>query len=145
MIGALQCESITETWTYAPAVESGYFGPKGRLVQKAFKTRAGLFEDIALSSIVLNVSLLDCHPMINLEAQALGRACLRGPLYLDSYEDHPYVALTEVKNVNSWVDITAAISRSLAVPRAEMSELIADYSGLCDTLAVARYAEFLGI
>lgn len=105
--------------------------------------REQTFELIRAATLVMNVSLVDCHPMLNLEAQALDRPCLRGPLFLDALEDHPYVQLTEVKDVSSPAEIRSTVERVLDVDLKERRELIRDYQGASNTLAFERYCEFL--
>ena len=83
--------------------------------------------------------------MVNVEAQSLGKACIRGNLHLDSLDDHPYVELTEVDNVMSIEDIRNTIDRVLAVPKAEMREITSDYQANSDRVARSRYLEFLEI
>jgi hypothetical protein len=108
-----------------------------------FIAREQTFELIQASTLVMNVSLVDCHPMVHLEAQALGKACLRGPLFLDALEDHPYVRLTEVADVSSPGKIRIAVERVLDVPPDERRGLVRDYQAASDRIAVQRYHEFL--
>lgn len=115
----------------------------GKLKIVPFADREQTFALIEAASLVMNVSLVDCHPMIHLEAQALGKACLRGPLFLDALEDHPYVRLTEVLDVSSPAEIRKAVDRVLDVPCEERSALAHDYQMASHRIALQRHRAFL--
>jgi hypothetical protein len=92
--------------------------------------------------IVLNASLVDCHPMVEMEALASGTPAIRGMLDLDVLEDHPYVKLTQVDNVLNAAAITKAIDRVLEMPHSEMGEIMDDYSRQLRQVSLDRYVEF---
>lgn len=144
VVGALQASATGEVRTFVRGMDYGFFSNKPvRILPPA--TRDAMFETYRGSDICLNVSLLDCHPMTNVEAQAVGTPCLRGPLFLDHLDDHPYVRLTEVANAGSTAAIARAVDRCLDVPRAEMLAMLVDYRTRMDREALDRYAEFLGV
>lgn len=116
---------------------------KNKIVRHKFINREQTFDLISHSSICLNASIVDCHPMVNVEAQALGVACIRGRLNLDALEEHPYVKLTEVDNVMSIVDIRQVLERALSVPADEMRAITLDYQEASDAISRNRYREFL--
>lgn len=93
----------------------------------------------------LNVSLAECHPMVSLESEAVGTPCLRNPLLLDAYEEHPYVRLVEVADPASPVEISKKLSTILAMDRPELAETIADYLKCISATAHDCYGEFLGL
>lgn len=95
--------------------------------------------------IVLNVTVIDCHPMVNLEALACNVPCLSGPLFLDVLEDHEYSNLTVVQNPLSVSDITNSIRNVFNTPYNAMSEIIQDYKNSLNRVAIDRYAEFVGV
>jgi hypothetical protein len=95
------------------------------------------------ADIVLNVSTADCHPMINIEAQTFGKACLRAPLFLDALEYHPYVALTTVDDSSSITEIRRCIDRLLDIPAGELRAVALDYQAASDEISLRRYREFL--
>lgn len=101
-----------------------------------------IMQTMAQADVVLNVSIVDCHPMVDMEALAAGTPCVRGRLFLDALEDHPYVRLTEVENMLSVEDVAHAIDRVLAVPQAEMDAHMRDYGSAMTRIALDRYAEF---
>ena len=81
--------------------------------------------------------------MVNVEAQALGRVCLRRPLFLDALEEHPYVDLTQVSDVTSVNEVRMTLEKVLAVPLAERCDLALDYQNQSDRISIGRYQEFL--
>lgn len=109
----------------------------------SFINREQTFSLFKAVPLVMNVSLADCHPMVNLEAQVHGTPCLRGRLFLDALEDHPYVRLTEVLDVSSPAEIRTGVERVLDVDRAERCALARDYQTASDRLALQRYHDFL--
>ncbi|CAH1669462.1 class I SAM-dependent methyltransferase [Chelatococcus asaccharovorans] len=141
-MGAALSPGITEIWAYARDLTLPE-ALKKPIRFKRYQGRESGMRTAVAAELCLNVSLVDCHPMVNLEAQALGRPCLRGPLCLDALEDHPYVRLTEVRDVSSIAEIRDRIDAVLAVPVAERRELISDYQCASDAVAFQRYREFL--
>lgn len=91
----------------------------------------------------LNVSLVECHPMVSLESEAVGTPCLRNKLMLDIHEDHPYVQLVEVNDASSPLEISKKLTRILSMNHRETVELIKDYLTLINRTAQTRYKEFL--
>jgi SAM-dependent methyltransferase/predicted metal-dependent hydrolase len=142
ILAAAISERVRSIWVYAKNIDlPSPFSEKLRAWN--YSTREFTFELIAQSSLCLNVSLVDCHPMINVEAQTIGRPCLRGNLYLDALEEHPYVSLTNVNDITSVAEICDGIERVLSVPSAEMHEIVLDYQTRSDDVARSRYLEFL--
>lgn len=141
-LGAALSTRVKEVWAFGsdlalpPPLNS-----KIRIVP--FSGREQTFDLIKKASLAMNVSLVDCHPMVHLEVQALGKACLRGPLFLDALEEHPYVRLTEVADVSSPAAIRDAVDRVLDVPSEDRRQLVRDYQAANDHVAVQRYREFL--
>lgn len=112
---------------------------------KVLSPRSGrdMLETMRQADLISNVSIVDCHPMVDQEALAVGTPCLRGPLFLDALEDHPYVRLTEVTNPLSVDDISAGIMRVLDVEATELSEMMADYSSGIREISLKRYLQFV--
>ncbi|MDN7594037.1 methyltransferase domain-containing protein [Burkholderia multivorans] len=104
-----------------------------------------MLETMRQADLVINVSLIDCHPMVELEALAVGTPCVRGPLFLDAHEDHPYVRLTEVRNPLSVSAISDTINQVLRTPPTELTEMMTDYKNSIIKTSVTRYQEFLEI
>lgn len=143
-LGAALSTRVKEVWAFGSDLAlPSPLDSKLRIVP--FNGREQTFDLIKAATLAMNVSLVDCHPMIHLEAQALGKVCLRGPLFLDALEDHPYVRLTEVSDVSSPAAIRDAVDRVLDVPPDERLHLVRDYQAANDRIALQRYREFLDL
>ncbi|MCW1842239.1 hypothetical protein [Prosthecomicrobium hirschii] len=142
--GGLLANRIAEVWTFRGSFDFRNISEKP-VRNLTHRSRAEVIEVLARASICLNVSLLDCHPMTNLEAQAVGTPCLRGPLFLDYGDDHQYVRLTEVMNVCSMRAIAEVADRCLAVPWSEMQSMIEEYTAIMKRKSLERYREFLSV
>lgn len=112
---------------------------------KTLGPRSGraMLQTMRQADVVINVSLIDCHPMVDLEALAVGTPCVRGPLFLDALEEHPYVRLTEVRNILSVSDISKTITRIMQFPSNELSAMMTDYRQELGKVSLSRYREFL--
>lgn len=108
-------------------------------------SRDTTFTLYAAATFSLNISIIDCHPMVNVESQACGRPCLRGRLFLDALEDHEYVKHTTVENPSSTIEIKNVIDRLLSIGGQERREMTLDYQKKSDAVAIARYQDFLRV
>jgi hypothetical protein len=116
-----------------------------KLRQVSYLDRASTFGLMARVGCTLAVSLVECHPMVGVESESLGTPCLRGPLHLDHGEDHPYVRLVKVENPLSPREVSQRLDHLLSVPVAERTALVADYTAMMNSIALARYREFLDL
>ena len=91
----------------------------------------------------MNASIVDCHPMVELEALAAGTPAIRGRLGMDALDDHPYVQLTQVGDPLNVADVRSTLQRVLRVPTSELQEMMTDYSRAMVQLSFERYSEFL--
>jgi hypothetical protein len=114
-----------------------------KLTLASYSDREATFVTMARVAAVLNVSIVECHPMVGLESESVGTPCLRGLLNLDYGEDHAYVRLVQVDNPLSPAAVCATLERVLSVPLAERRGLIADYTRMMNSMALSRYREFL--
>ncbi|MBU9439697.1 methyltransferase domain-containing protein [Burkholderia multivorans] len=110
-----------------------------------YRDHASMLELMATMDIVLNVTTIDCHPMVDLEAMSVGTPCVRGPLFLDGLENHPYVRLTAIDNPMSVEDVARCIAQVLDTGERELIDLMDDYKRQLHELSAQRYAEFLAI
>jgi hypothetical protein len=142
LLGAEINPRVGEFWTLAPDLTfDRAISRKVRVLGKM--TGAEMLQTMRKADVIANVSIVDCHPMVDQEALAVGVPCLRGPLFLDALEDHPYVRLTEVVNPLSVDDVSRALDRVLDVPQSDIQALIADYAKGIRATSLARYLEFL--
>lgn len=141
-LGAALSPSVEKVIHYAKAVELPH--PYGRkLSHLNFVDRSSTLRLMAMCMCTLNVSLVECHPMVNLESEAVGTPCLRGPLNLDALEDHPYVGLVNVVDPTNPYQIRDAINRVCAVQRSELRDMISNYLAELNRISLVRYREFL--
>lgn len=114
-----------------------------KLRRASYVDRAATFGLMARVGCTLNVSLVECHPMVGLESESVGTPCLRGRLNLDAGEDHDYARLVRVEDPNSPYDVLRQLDRVLALPKQERLEMMRDYTAQMDTKSFERYREFL--
>lgn len=139
---ALCADAVDEVWTLTPNLELPYAtAKKVRKIPKLDQLQ--MMETMELCNVVLNASIVDCHPMVELEALAAGTPAVRGRLGLDSLEEHAYVALTQVNDPLSVVDVSSTISRVLEVGASEMDEMMDSYTHQLVELSSSRYLEML--
>lgn len=113
-----------------------------KLVRLPKLDQVQMLQIMSACDAVMNVSLVDCHPMVEMEALAARTPALRGPLFLDVLEDHPYVEMTQVENPLSVRDIRSKLEGLLDVSRREMAETMGDYAAKLTEIALDRYLEF---
>ena len=143
-LGAAMSRNVSSIMYYAKNVQLPFPQSK-KLSHVNFVDRSSTLRLMALCMCSMNVSLVECHPMVNLESEAVGTPCLRGPLNLDVLEDHPYVRLANVSDPTNPFEIRDGIDRVAAVPTAEMREMISDYLNEINQVSLTRYREFLEI
>lgn len=139
---ALHCDNIDQVFAYADIEET--FVSSKKLNRVDYGTRTKHLALVAHVDIVLNATVVDCHPMAELEAIAVGTPILRSPLGLDFGEEHLFSKISTAacpQNVAALID---KINYILSVPPNEMSDIIADYRDLVTQTAFARYERFLG-
>jgi SAM-dependent methyltransferase len=121
----------------------GWLTPK--LEKIAYRDHTSMLELMSTMNLVLNVTTIDCHPMVDLEAMSVGTPSIRGPLFLDGLEDHPYVRMTAVENPMSVEETAQCIDRTLKADQSELNEMMCDYKRELLELSRQRYMEFLEI
>ncbi|WP_250513768.1 methyltransferase domain-containing protein [Caballeronia sp. INDeC2] len=142
LIAANQSTKVAQVWTLDGEIRLPP-GLDDKVKRLAPRSLRGMLDTMKLVDLVTNVSLIDCHPMIELEALAVRTPCLRGPLFMDALDDHPYVAATLVENPLSVVDVMKRIDAVLEIPREDMLGMMADYDRALREVSIARYCEFL--
>lgn len=143
-LGAALSPSITKVIHYSRSINLP--APFDRKLEHAdFIDRQSTLRLMSFARATLNVSLVECHPMVALESEAVSTPCLRARLNLDTLEDHPYVKLVEVHDFASPREISKVLDRVLAVPQHELQSMIADYSAQMNGVAIHRYQEFLDL
>lgn len=144
VVGAALHDRVDETWVTSKDIEiPNWVSGKVRYIGKP--TARAMLDIMAEADAVANVTLVDCHPMVELEALAVGTPALRGPLFLDSLEDHPYSRLTTVENPLSIDRIYEGLGRVLDTPPTELIDMMTDYRSLLTATSLARYADFVDL
>ncbi len=139
---AIMTPGIGEVWTLADELRLPF--ESGKPVKHLPKLdQVQMLETMELTDLVTNASIVDCHPMVELEALAAGTPAVRGRLGLDALEDHPYVALTQVNDPLSIAEVSATMQRILDVPGAELDGMLKSYADSLIALSFARYSEML--
>jgi hypothetical protein len=100
---------------------------------------------LAQIDVTVNASVIDCHPMVEVEALAAGSMSLTGPLYLDALQEHPYTKLSAIQNPFAVKDIASRLDYLRTMDAAELDAIIADYRNALQETSLNRYVEFLGI
>jgi SAM-dependent methyltransferase len=142
LLAAQANDRVGEFWTMArDLVLDAQLSSKLRVLSP--RSGLAMLETMRSADLLSNVSIVDCHPMVDQEALAVGVPCLRGPLFLDALEDHPYVRATQIANPLSVADVSTGMSRVFDIPRDEMKGMIEDYAHKIRAVSFERYVEFL--
>lgn len=141
-LGAALSPHVARVLHYAPdlVLPPPY---SAKLRRASYTDRAATFGLMARAGCTLNVSLVECHPMVGLESESVGTPCLRGRLNLDAGEDHAYARLVRVDDPTNVFDIKIRLDSVFGVPQKERLEMIKDYTALMDQTSRSRYVEFL--
>lgn len=143
-LGAAMSPQVERVFHYAKDLTlPNPFGAK--LERVTFVDRRTTLKLMSNCLATLYVSVVECHPMANLESEAVGTPCLRNPLFLDALEGHEYVRLVEVNDFANPSEISKKLLRAISVDRREMLDLIEDYLSKLNATAIQRYADFLDL
>ncbi len=93
--------------------------------------------------VTVNVSVIDCHPMVEMEALAAGAMSVTGPLYLDALQQHPYTKLSVIANPYDVEEIASRLNFLRQVKATELADIVDDYRRAIRLTSLERYAEFL--
>jgi hypothetical protein len=111
-----------------------------RVIYGGHEKHLTLLQNVDVS---VNVTAIDCHPMVDLEAIGAGAFPITGPLFLDTLTDHPFTKLSEVTNPFDVVGIANRIDLIISMKPSEIQGIMADYEKRLATVSLQRYAEFL--
>jgi hypothetical protein len=142
VIGALASPAVGKVMSYAPLDATGTDAK--RLINIAFGDRNSHFEVLANVDLCLNATVVDCHPMLELEAIAVNTPTLRSNLDLDFDTGSAYAELMTVDSPHDAAAIARHIDHIAGVPAIELEALTADYRALVTRTSFERYADFLG-
>lgn len=94
-------------------------------------------------AISLNVTCVDCQPMVDLEALSAGTPAITGPLFLENHFKSDYPRITTVQNPLSSEEIVKAIGRLDAIPTTELCEMMLEYKTELLQKHIESYGNFL--
>jgi hypothetical protein len=114
-----------------------------RIQSIAYESREQHLSLMATIDLVLNATIVDCHPMVETEALSVGTACLRSELDLDFGEGHPFEKIMTVPNPHNIASIIETIDKVFDVPADELHAIIEDYRNLVIATSLNRYSQFL--
>jgi hypothetical protein len=95
--------------------------------------------------VVVNVTAIDCHPMVEMEALGAGAMALTGPRFLDALQKHPFTRLSTIDNPFSVKDIRDRLGVLRAMDNTELQEMMSRYTAELTSISHNRYSEFLEI
>lgn len=148
IIAALRSKRVSQVYTVNNPTGLELLMDLRRCRVIGFQRGMQLFERMAGSTIVLNCTLAECQPMMQLEALAVGTPCLTGPLGLHELDDQPLSRLLEVIAVDNPAAITRRIDEVMEIVQEDgsmMRQMIADYVIVRNSLALERLTEFVGL
>lgn len=144
ILAAENMTRVRKTWIFANNVELPvWLSTKLQRLPKVVGHE--IFDSIRACDIVLNATIIECHPMVDLEALAVDRPVVMGPLFLDGLENHPYTKLATVQNPLSVVEIQRVADTVLSIAENELYEIMTSYKSDLKQLSLMRYTEFLEI
>jgi hypothetical protein len=141
LLGAAMSERINRVLYYAdiqniiPALQRCE-----RTLYRNHDAHMSLLHDV---DVVVNVTAIDCHPMVDLEALGAGSMALSGPIYLDTLEAHPYTRMSVISNPFSVSEICQRLNYLASMDNSELNEILLDYASAISSVSRSRYEEFL--
>lgn len=142
LLAATLSDRVRKVFAFADNLDFP-FGLDRKVQILQHRSQAETIDLMAMVDLVSNVTVIDCHPMVNLEALAVGTPTLEGPLFLDALEEHPYKKLVRVENPLSVSDIKEAITSVMGLPEQELHQMMEDYRVQLTQLSGRRYLDFL--
>lgn len=138
---AAHSSQVDKIITYSP-VDTKLFDTD-RIQSIDYQSREQHLALLAAIDLVLNVTTVDCHPMVEAEALSVGTPCLRSDLDLDFGRGHTFEKLMTVPNPHNLISIAETIDKVFEVPAEELHEIVKDYRNLVIETSLSRYSQFL--
>jgi hypothetical protein len=141
LVGAALSQSIDEVLYYSKV--HGKVPAMARCKRIEYTGHAKHLKLLHDIDVTVNVTTIDCHPMVDLEALAAGAMAITGPLFLDALEKHPYTKLSQVDNPFNVKGISDRLDALKDIKSDELALIIGDYIEQLVSISQARYCEFL--
>ena len=141
LLGATRSKSLTDVFYYGNIRGLDFLISRCRRIR--YLGHDAHLKRLLEIDVLINVSVIDCHPMVGLEALAAGAVDLSGPLFLDVLEDHPYKKLTTIANPFDVREIASRIDIIPEISNSELQSMMADYRSRLSAISLSRYLEFL--
>jgi len=148
ILGACRSDEVDTVFTVNRPSKLEQLTDLSKLQVCGYLRSMNLYSFMGTVGCVLNATLAECQPMVQLEAMAMGTPCITGPLRLAELQHHPLTALTEVTTLDSPVYIQAALETLLVERRRDpraLQQLIDDYLSLRRDLCFASYLRLLDV
>ncbi|MBY0561637.1 polysaccharide pyruvyl transferase family protein [Hyphomicrobium sp.] len=113
-----------------------------RVLYAGHHNHIAFLHDIDVS---VNVTTIDCHPMVDMEALGAGAMALSGPLFLDALTEHPFTALSVIANPFNVREIGKRLDYLSSMNNSELQAIMSDYAAEITRVSRMRYAEFLNL
>lgn len=117
-----------------------------RLILVGYLRGRELWAQMARSAMLMTATLAECQPMTQLEALAVGKPALTGPLRLRDFEDDPLMKLSASANLDDPVLLSRDAQRLFDAATGDpvgMREMITAHLDRRHELARKAYLEFL--
>jgi hypothetical protein len=141
LAAAAHSSVVGRVLTYCPADYNGPGCEKIGCVD--YPGREDHFRLLSSIDLVLNSTIADCHPMVELEALSVGTPTLSAPLDLDYGEQHEFKKLFTVPSAHDIAQIARCLGIVAECNPEEISTMVADYRALLTRTSFERYGEFL--
>lgn len=136
-------DSVDSLWHYADLSDSPYPITKSRRL--AYRTPECHRDFLRASNLVLNATIVDCHPMVDLEANAVGKLSLHAKYRLGVLEDHPAERLQALADPTDVDQIRSQVDAAISLSTKESSSLARDFAECMTRESILRYAMFLDL
>ena len=141
LAGAASSKVVKKVFAYAPVEQ--LVPESTKVCSCPYTSRENHFALAASCDLALNVTTADCHPMLELEALAVGTPALRANLDLDFGLEHEYERLFTVTRPHNPAEIQARIEYLATINSKELEQIVASYRDLVTRTSFQRYSEFL--
>ena len=145
MIAALQAPGVEKIYTVNWPKGLDALFEMDRVQVTGFLDRQGMFQRMARSEIVLNMTLAECQPMIQLEAMAVGTPALMGALDIPELKDE-WAQMTEVSPADTpehLINALIKLKEAMKTDERAVYAMMADHLERRSVLGLNRLSEFL--